>query len=746
MKAATDLFLLNAIAGWRIARHERLSSAAPSTVVELQRAPGTARPLVDAAGTFGGLVLPAAMTMDADGVLYVLDGGPVPALKRYDPCRERFEALACCGGAGSEPRQFREPRGLALSRFGDLIVADTGNRRVQVFTKKGLALRLVLGPYTVTRIDGEVRLAPAPARSAVPVAGTRCQPSAEWQAGTWEPWDVASDPCGRFFVADREHGLIHVFNAAGCWQASWDGASPDSPALVRPIRLAVDLERRLYVVQEDRAEVVVFDSEGRFVERIETVDEARRRFRPLHIGVDPAGNVYLTNRATHRVHVHCPGDPCVWRMLPASSPFPAECSSIAFDRAGHPLLGDARRRCIVQVEAGARFEEEGHFVTEALDSGIHQCPWHRAVLTGSVPRGTQVQVDTFTAPAWKSDEEITRLAPSRWLTGQVHADPQAAEWDCLITSPPGRFLWLRVTLRGETTTSPSLTRVRLEGPRTSSLRFLPALYSENPEGADFLGRFLSIFDRIRGETTELLDRLAGHWDPAAAPASAQADRDFLGWLASWIGLALDRHWPEAQRRQLLRHAPRLYALRGTAAGLALHLRLYTGLAPRILEHFRVRRWLELGHGRLGDASRLFGAAAVRRLQLDEHAQIGEFQLIDSGDPLRDPFHQYAHQFTVFVPVACPASSTQRQTIQRIVEMAKPAHALARIEILEPRFELGTRSIVGLDTVLGRYPSGVKTGATRLGQASVLGPSSDEASPPRFRLGKRSRLGRTTLID
>ena len=50
--------------------------------------------------------------------------------------------------------------------------------------------------------------------------------------------------------------------------------------------------------------------------------------------------------------------------------------------------------------------------------------------------------------------------------------------------------------------------------------------------------------------------------------------DFLSWLGSWIGLILDRHWPEAKRRKFLKHAGRLYDLRGTREGLWRELLLF----------------------------------------------------------------------------------------------------------------------------------------------------------------------------
>jgi phage tail-like protein len=274
------------------------------------------------------------------------------------------------------------------------------------------------------------------------------------------------------------------------------------------------------------------------------------------------------------------------------------------------------------------------------------------------------------------------------------------------------------------------------------------VFGEEPAGADYLGRFLSIFDTLRGETNDLISNQAAYFDPRATPASASGSgrNDFLSWLASWLGLALDRHWPEAKRRELVRQAHRLYSLRGTAEGLRLHLKLYTGLEPRVLEHFQLRRWLYLNHGRLGDQSALFGAAVVSRLQLDEFSRVGSFQLMDSGDPLHDPFHHYAHQFTVFVPVCRRCTDLEKQTIERIVDLAKPAHTLARVKIVEPRFRVGTQSVIGLDTVVARYPDRVEAGRAQLGYDTLIGPSDDEAHPPTLRIGKRSRIGSNTLMD
>ena len=52
--------------------------------------------------------------------------------------------------------------------------------------------------------------------------------------------------------------------------------------------------------------------------------------------------------------------------------------------------------------------------------------------------------------------------------------------------------------------------------------------------------------------SDQITEIARYFDPAAAPAATAGlgNVDFLAWLASWLGLTLDRHWPEVKRRWL----------------------------------------------------------------------------------------------------------------------------------------------------------------------------------------------------
>lgn len=743
---AQQHWLLNRRAGWRAAQLDKTLLADDGACLRLQVLPGTAKPIVDAAGTLGGLVLPIGLAVDAEDRIYILDAA-AGLVKRFDPCKQAFEVVPCIGGPGGEPRQVRDPRGLATSCQNDLYIVDAGNRRIQVFALKGLPLRAIWGPLRVIRDGTRIRVERARTTRPAPDPNGVCSPDPIFPEGTWQPWDIALTCEGRAYVSDYANGLIHLFDARGKWRAAFNGESPDAPPLTKPTRIAIDKAGRVYVLQEGKDFVTVLDANGQYLKQIAGPDEVKGEFCPIAIAVDRDGNLCLGERFSRRVHMYCMDGGGAHAYAGECRTFDGLCVALAFDSAGNPLVADAQGKQVFCLQAKAAYVPEGQYVSEALDSLTYRCQWHRVRLHASIAPGARVLVETFTSEAPKSAVEVLSLPDSRWATARIDASVGEGEWDCLIQSLPGRYLWLRLTLAGDGATTPQVNWVEVYYPRASSLQFLPAVYREDEDSREFLDRFLSIFDTVWGGVADHITALARYFDPKATPAEAPFGQiDFLTWLAGWLGLSLDRHWPVEKRRRLLAQAHRLYALRGTPEGLRLHVQIYLDLEPRILEHFKLRRWLYVDYARLGEQAALWGDVVMRRLQLDAFSRVGEFQLMDSGDPLRDPFHHSAHQFSVFVPLRGGGSEAQQRTLERIVELAKPAHTQARLAIVEPRFRIGVQSFIGIDTVVGEYPDRVVAGEGKLGYDTVLGPSPDESERPTLRVGVRSRIGSSTLID
>lgn len=556
----------------------------------------------------------------------------------------------------------------------------------------------------------------------------------------WEPFAVAFDRCGRVFVTDGANGCIHRFSPAGYWEKCL-------PGFGNVTHLAIDGADHLYVVMEGATEVTISDAEGKKIDRATRPDKLAAQFPRLPFAIDAAGHLDL-------------GPLCVGTCR----------QNKVFDLRGNAASLPGQTPQPV-------YQKTGTYYTKELDSRFYRCQWHRIILHGQVPGGTSLQVATYTAEALKTPEQIFALPEELWETRQTIYQVEPEGWDGLIRSGGGRYLWLRLQFKGNGVATPAVQSIQIEFPRVSLRRYLPAVFGEDPSGANFTDRFLSLFDTALRRIETTLDQQARLFDPLSAPANA--NRDFLAWLATWIGLTLERSRPESRQRQLLKNAGRLYHLRGTREGLWRQLLLYLGIAPEakccthdrprprcrttpancapaeklpcawqapplILEHYQLRRWLFLGAGRLGEQAMLWGKRIVNRSQLNAGAQLEATQLLAAQDPFRDPVHVYAHKFSVFVPAGYGKSAAHRQALENLLEAEKPAHTLHQLQFVAPRFRIGVQSMIGFDAVVGCYPQGVTLNQTPLGKASVL----TERAPatPSLVIGKQARVGTTTKLE
>jgi phage tail-like protein len=694
---------LDARAGFRVGLARGVEVSPIDGALAFAPAAHGGRRLNEPNGSFGGLVPPPNVAVTPDRSVFLLDAS-TGRLKRFDPCRCHFDVVPCLGGFGSAPRQVASPGGIGSSG-GNLFVADAGNARVQVFTLRGFALRSLL----------------VPPREQTP------QP--------FRPVAVAFSRRGDALVADPNNGSIHVFSPSGRWLRRITGVGA-----VKSV--AVDCDERLYVFAGSELPVRVLElASGTELETRVRADEVAEGFARLPFEVTPRGGVAL-------------GSFCVDG---------AQRGTGEFDATGAPLSD-------VEETSFPPFVREGTYVSTALDSELHRCEWDRLTLRARVPNGTRIRVLTYTAETELGSGEISQLPDGAWSTRQeLEADPGAADWDCLIRSQPGRYLWLKLEFEGDGAKTPRVERALLDFPRISLGRYLPAVFRREPNSADFTDRFLAIFDRGFREVESRVDRQAELFDPLSAPAEGR--NDFLSWLASWTGVIADRRLPLARRRRLVKQAGKLIAKRGTLSGLRSLIEVYLGLtrecaslphcgpcktpaAPKwqppelILEHFKLRRWLYLGAGHLGNEAVLWGQKVVNRSQLSGpetqgNAQLGVSQLKTSQDPLRDPFHHYAHKFSIFVPAWISRSPQERRSLERLLASEKPAHTAHRLVFVEPRFRIGIQSVVGFDAVVGCYPQGICLDASALGKATVLGPG--PAGGAGLRVATESRLGTTTRL-
>jgi phage tail-like protein len=252
------------------------------------------------------------------------------------------------------------------------------------------------------------------------------------------------------------------------------------------------------------------------------------------------------------------------------------------------------------------------------------CVWHRLLLDGHIPAGTDIIVESRASDnldlldqlAWQPEPRLYRRHSG---TEQVYVsqsgDWQDDTWELLFQQARGRYLQLRLTFKGDGRQTPRARAMRVSYPRFSYLEhYLPAIYRDDAVSASFMDRFLA---NTEGFLTTLEDHIASVqmlFDPRSIPP------EFLDWLASWFGVAMDANWENRRRRLFLRHIMTFFQYRGTRRGLLMALRLAldeviddgvftlpdAGIGARgirIIERFRARESLAVQVGDPTDAIR-----------------------------------------------------------------------------------------------------------------------------------------------
>jgi phage tail-like protein len=105
---------------------------------------------------------------------------------------------------------------------------------------------------------------------------------------------------------------------------------------------------------------------------------------------------------------------------------------------------------------------------------------------------------------------------------------------------------------------------------TRLINYLPDIYH-----TDFMSRFLGIFESILTPIEWNIDSFDMYLSPGTTPSA------FISWFANLFQISFDQTWRVGQRRELLKQAHKIYAMRGTKWALSQVLEIYTGVTPEI---------------------------------------------------------------------------------------------------------------------------------------------------------------------
>lgn len=277
----------------------------------------------------GQFTNPRSVAVDSAGYVYVADSGN-HRIQKFDP---EGNYLLSWGGQGNASGQFQEPWDLAVDEQGRVYVADTWNHRVQVFDSNGVFLNQWgahgqvqgLGPDTAKLFWGPRGVAiDSQGRVLVTDTGNkRVQVfSGDGEFVTMfggfglergqmnEPVGLAVGPDGRLYVADTWNRRVQVFDSGFAFESEWEIDGWWGESVVNKPYLAVDGTGRVYVTDPEGYRVLVFGSDGQPAAVFGQIGLDANSFNlPTGIAVDTEGYVYVTDADNHRIMKFAPLSP-----------------------------------------------------------------------------------------------------------------------------------------------------------------------------------------------------------------------------------------------------------------------------------------------------------------------------------------------------------------------------------------------------------------------------------------------------
>jgi DNA-binding beta-propeller fold protein YncE len=183
------------------------------------------------------------------------------------------------GGKGIGRGQFDSPTGIAVDGSGNVLVADTGNGRIEKFSATGTFISTMgtkgvgngqLGAPNGIAIDGSGNIYVADAGNhRVEKLTPDGKLIAEWKGsepGFYGPRRIAIGPDGSVYVVDQGHSRIAKLSPDGQTLSAWGSKGNGDGEFDDPTSVAVDpATNKVYVADPRNKRIQIFDASGKFL-------------------------------------------------------------------------------------------------------------------------------------------------------------------------------------------------------------------------------------------------------------------------------------------------------------------------------------------------------------------------------------------------------------------------------------------------------------------------------------------------
>ncbi|MEP7199654.1 MAG: PA14 domain-containing protein, partial [Chloroflexota bacterium] len=178
-----------------------------------------------------------------------------------------LRAVQTFGQHGSAPLQFNEPRAVAIDAQDHIVVADTGNRRVQILDSNGGFVQIIEG--------GEEKFV--------------------------EPFDLVVSSEGVLVVLDSEQGWLYRFDTNG---NSLGRIAGPSAQFFYPRGLSIDAQDNLYVADTGGSRIVKLSLDGQRLQIFGAKGVGKGQFvEPSDGAMDTSGFLFATDVPNKRIEM-----------------------------------------------------------------------------------------------------------------------------------------------------------------------------------------------------------------------------------------------------------------------------------------------------------------------------------------------------------------------------------------------------------------------------------------------------------
>ncbi len=267
----------------------------------------------------GQLATPRNIAIGPDGNLYVADSGN-HRIQVFGPDGQFLHAF---GEAGTGAGQFNEPWGLAVDDQY-IYVADTWNYRIQKFTLDGTFVtafgsggnvsdgsndgNLYFGPRAIALLGDDqlviadtgnhrLQIVDRTGRFISQVGGEGFEPGQ-----LYEPVGLAISPDGFIYVAETWNRRVQTFTSAFSTYLTWPVEAWEGNNTGNKPYLALDNQGRLYITDPEGYRVLIFDREGHYLAQFGRFGQDMSSFNiPNGIALDNENHIYVVDSGNGRI-------------------------------------------------------------------------------------------------------------------------------------------------------------------------------------------------------------------------------------------------------------------------------------------------------------------------------------------------------------------------------------------------------------------------------------------------------------